>query len=110
MPDKYQYDLLVIGSGPAGQSAAIQASKLRRKVAIIEREVNLGGVCTLTGTIPSKTLREAILQVVTIDSRGTTWHTGSRPSMSKLLNRVIHVMRRRVGDLERQVLSKTMSN
>ena len=93
MPDKYQYDLLVIGSGPAGQSAAIQASKLRRKVAIIEREVNLGGVCTLTGTIPSKTLREAILQVVTIDSRGTTWHTGSRPSMSKLLNRVIHVMR-----------------
>ena len=93
MPENYDYDLLVIGSGPAGQSAAIQASKLHRKVAIVEREIDLGGVCTLTGTIPSKTLREAILQVVKVDSRGTTWHTGSRPQMSELLERVVEVMR-----------------
>jgi NAD(P) transhydrogenase len=92
MAENYDYDLLVIGSGPAGQAAAIQASKLRRKVAIIERESRVGGVCTLTGTIPSKTLREAILQAVSVDSRGTTWHTGSRPKMSELLDRVREVM------------------
>lgn len=92
MPENYDYDLLVIGSGPAGQAAAIQTSKLRRKVAIIERESRLGGVCTLTGTIPSKTLREAILQCVSLDSRGATWHCGSRPRMSDLLKRVTEVM------------------
>ena len=60
MPE-YDYDLLVIGSGPAGQRAAIQASKLDKRVAIIERGEVVGGVCINTGTIPSKTLREAVL-------------------------------------------------
>src|SRR5271167_4953583 len=55
------YDLVVIGSGPAGQKAAIAAAKLGRKVAIIDRKEMVGGVCLHTGTIPSKTLREAIL-------------------------------------------------
>jgi len=55
------YDLVVIGSGPAGQKGAICAAKLRKKVAIIDRGERLGGVSLHTGTIPSKTLREAIL-------------------------------------------------
>jgi NAD(P) transhydrogenase len=57
----FAYDLVVIGSGPAGQKAAIAASKLGRKVAIVDRKEMVGGVCLHTGTIPSKTLREAIL-------------------------------------------------
>ena len=55
-----EYDLLVIGSGPAGQKAAISAAKLGKKVAVIERKMSLGGVSLHKGTIPSKTLREAI--------------------------------------------------
>ena len=56
-----RYDLAVIGSGPAGQRGAIAAAKLGKRVAIIDRQAALGGVCLHTGTIPSKTLREAIL-------------------------------------------------
>lgn len=55
------YDLLVIGTGPAGQKAAVQAAKLGKKVGIIERKAVVGGVCINTGTIPSKSLREAVL-------------------------------------------------
>ena len=55
------YDLVVIGSGPAGQKGAIAAAKLGKRVAIIDRKEMVGGVCLHTGTIPSKTLREAIL-------------------------------------------------
>ena len=54
-------DLLVIGSGPSGQRAAIQAAKLGKRVAVVERRERLGGVSIHTGTIPSKTLREAVL-------------------------------------------------
>src|SRR5260370_7564190 len=56
-----QFDLIVIGSGPAGQRAAIQAAKAGKRVALIERCEVLGGVSTNTGTIPSKTMREAVL-------------------------------------------------
>jgi NAD(P) transhydrogenase len=57
----YDFDLLAIGSGPAGQKAAIQAAKLGRRAAVVERGGVVGGVCVATGTIPSKTLREAVL-------------------------------------------------
>ncbi|HET8759348.1 MAG TPA: Si-specific NAD(P)(+) transhydrogenase [Solirubrobacteraceae bacterium] len=59
-----ELDLLVIGSGPSGQKAAIQASKLGKRVAVAERRERLGGVSIHTGTIPSKTLREAVLEVL----------------------------------------------
>src|SRR5262247_805266 len=59
--DKATYDLVVIGSGPAGQKGAIAAAKLGKKVAVIDRKGMIGGVSLHTGTIPSKTLREAIL-------------------------------------------------
>lgn len=58
---QHDFDLICIGSGPAGQRAAVQAAKLRRRVAIVERNINVGGVCLHTGTIPSKTFREAVL-------------------------------------------------
>jgi NAD(P) transhydrogenase len=56
-----QFDLVVVGSGPAGQKGAIAAAKLGKRVAIVDREEMIGGVCLQTGTIPSKTVREAIL-------------------------------------------------
>ena len=58
-----KYDFIVIGSGPAGQRAAIQAAKLGKRVAIIERKTEVGGVSLHTGTIPSKTLRESVLHL-----------------------------------------------
>src|SRR5215831_363221 len=57
------YDLVVIGSGPAGQKGAICAAKLRKRVAVIDRRMMMGGVCVHTGTIPSKSVREAIFQL-----------------------------------------------
>ena len=57
------FDLLVIGSGPAGQKAAIQAAKSSRRVALIESDRHLGGACVQRGTIPSKTLRESALRI-----------------------------------------------
>src|SRR3979411_468974 len=65
----FDYDLIVIGSGPAGQRAAIQAAKLEKRVAIIERKTVLGGVSVNTGTIPSKTFREAVLGLSGIRER-----------------------------------------
>jgi len=58
-----KYDLIVIGSGPAGQKGAICAAKLRKRVAVIDRTLMMGGVCVHTGTIPSKSIREAIFQL-----------------------------------------------
>ncbi len=63
-------DMVVIGSGPAGQKAAIQAAKLGKQVTLIERNRILGGACTHTGTIPSKALREAVLHLSGIQQRG----------------------------------------
>lgn len=65
-----EYDLIVIGSGPAGQRAAVQASKLGKRVAIVERNFQVGGVSVHTGTIPSKTIREAVLYLTGFKQRG----------------------------------------
>lgn len=59
----YDYDLVIIGSGPSGRAAAIQAGKLKRRVLVIDRKDRLGGVSVHTGTIPSKTLRETVLNL-----------------------------------------------
>lgn len=61
--NQHGYDLIVIGSGPAGQRAAIQAAKLGKRVVVVERKAVVGGVSINTGTIPSKTLREAVLHL-----------------------------------------------
>ena len=65
-----QYDFLVIGSGLAGQKAAIQAAKYGKRTAIIERRAVIGGAAVHTGTIPSKTLREAVLYLTGWNQRG----------------------------------------
>ena len=59
-PRRYDYDMVIIGSGPAGHRAAIQSAKLGKRVAVIEKKTLIGGVSVNTGTIPSKTLREAV--------------------------------------------------
>ncbi|AHD07890.1 Si-specific NAD(P)(+) transhydrogenase [Phaeobacter gallaeciensis] len=59
----YNYDLIIIGSGPSGRTAAIQAGKLHRRVLVIDRKDRLGGVSVHTGTVPSKTLRETVLNL-----------------------------------------------
>ena len=60
------FDLLVIGSGPAGQKAAIQAAKAGRRVALVESDRRMGGACVHRGTIPSKTLRESALRILSL--------------------------------------------
>jgi NAD(P) transhydrogenase len=64
-----QFDLIVIGSGPAGQKGAIAAAKRGKRVAVIDRRMMLGGVCVHTGTIPSKSVREAIFQLTSMAVR-----------------------------------------
>src|SRR3954451_9215231 len=64
------YDMLVIGSGPSGRRAAVQAAKLRKSVLVVERGHRLGGVSVHTGTIPSKTLRETVLNLSGWRERG----------------------------------------
>src|SRR6201995_1842899 len=64
-----KYDLVVIGSGPGGQKAAIAAAKLGKSVAVVEQREMLGGVCVNTGTIPSKTLREAVVFLTGMNQR-----------------------------------------
>ncbi len=64
------YDLIVIGSGPAGEKGAAQAAYFGKRVALIEREPVLGGACVNTGTVPSKTLRESALHLSGFRQRG----------------------------------------
>jgi len=93
---QYDYDLLVIGSGPAGQRAAIQAAKLNKRVAIVERQSTVGGVCINTGTIPSKTLREAVLHLSGYREKalyGASYSVKQNITLQDLLFRAEHVMR-----------------
>jgi NAD(P) transhydrogenase len=69
MEHTYDFDLAVIGSGPGGQKAAIMAAKLGHKVCVIDTKSMVGGVCVNTGTIPSKTLREAVLYLTGMQLR-----------------------------------------
>src|SRR5215207_3160995 len=89
-------DLLVIGSGPSGQKAAIQAAKLGKRVAVAERRDRLGGVSIHTGTIPSKTLRQAVLEYLAqrpLDVRDPTRRDESdRQAVRELLDRTARVV------------------
>src|SRR5215468_6198379 len=107
MPN-YDYDLLVIGSGPAGQRAAIQAAKLDKRVAIVERKTVIGGVCINTGTIPSKTLREAVLHLSGYRERGlygASYTVKQNITMADLLFRTEHVLRHEL-DIARHQLQR----
>jgi NAD(P) transhydrogenase len=102
----HEYDLVVIGSGPAGQKGAICAAKLRKKVAIIDRQQTIGGVCVHTGTIPSKMLREAILYLSGFRQRtfyGRGYVVKDRILMSDLIFRAQSVMTREVEVIKAQL-------
>jgi NAD(P) transhydrogenase len=101
-----EYDLVVIGSGPAGQKGAICATKLRKKVAIIDRKKTIGGVCVHTGTIPSKTLREAVLYLSGLRQRtfyGRGYVLKDRIAMSDLVFRAEAVMVREIDVIKSQL-------
>src|SRR5215471_17410770 len=98
MPQRNEYDLICIGSGPAGQRAAIQAAKLGKKAVVIEKQQCIGGVCIETGTIPSKTFREAVRRLYTqphLDGTALDVYAARmRPAMPQLLDQVGRVMQR----------------
>ena len=103
----YDYDLLVIGSGPGGQKAAIGAAKLGKRVAVAERRDMMGGVCVNTGTIPSKTLREAVLYLTGFSQRdmyGASYRVKSEITIGDLLARTQHVVGREVEIIRHQLL------
>ena len=106
MPE-YDYDMVVIGSGPAGQRAAVQAAKLGKRTAIIERHSDLGGVMVNTGTIPSKTLREAVMYLTGYRERGIYGESYSVKqviTMDDLMIRTDHVMHQEKDTLRHQLL------
>ena len=101
------YDLVVLGSGPGGQKAAIAAAKLGRSVAIVEKGQMLGGVCTNTGTIPSKTLREAVLYLTGMNQRelyGASYRVKSDITVADLLSRTTHVIGKEIEVVRAQLL------
>ena len=104
----YDFDLLVIGSGPAGQKAAIQAAKLHRRVGIAEQQRMVGGVCINSGTIPSKTLREAVLYLTGMTQRsmyGDSYRVKDDVTISDLFWRTQAVIQRE-ADVVRDQLSR----
>ncbi|MEZ5098447.1 MAG: Si-specific NAD(P)(+) transhydrogenase [Thermoleophilia bacterium] len=102
----FDYDLLVIGCGPGGHKAAIQAAKLGRRVGVIERTHMIGGVCTNTGTIPSKTLREAVLYLTGMSQRelyGQSYRVSDQITIEDLFWRTQHVIDREIHVIRDQL-------
>ncbi|MBL8043687.1 MAG: Si-specific NAD(P)(+) transhydrogenase [Nitrospira sp.] len=96
MKPDYDFDLLCIGSGPAGQRAAIQAAKLGKRAAVVEKRPSLGGVCLEIGTIPSKTFREAVWGL-SQSGGGLTRDSGFRVDGEPLRRPPIEALFQRVG-------------
>jgi NAD(P) transhydrogenase len=102
----YDYDLFVIGSGPAGQRAAIQGAKLERRVGLAERKTVVGGVCINTGTIPSKTLREAVIYLSGYRERsiyGASYSVKQKITMQDLLYRTDYVIKHEIDVIRHQL-------
>jgi NAD(P) transhydrogenase len=100
------YDLVVIGSGPAGQKAAIAAAKARKRVAVIDRTSMIGGVCVHTGTIPSKAVREAIFQLTGLAVKavyGDSYRGSDEISVADLSFRVNHIIGRETQVIRAQL-------
>ncbi len=100
------YDLFVIGSGPAGQRAAIQAAKLGKRVGVAERKDVVGGICINTGTIPSKTLREAALHLSGYRERGlygASYSVKENITIEDLLFRAQHVIQNEIDVVRHQL-------
>jgi len=100
------FELLVIGSGPAGQKAAVQAAKLGRRVACVERRHMVGGVCVNTGTIPSKTLREAVVYLTGLSQRemyGASYRVKADITIADLVQRTSRVIEREIDVIRDQL-------
>jgi len=100
------YDLVVLGSGPAGQKAAVAAAKRGKRVAVVERSHSVGGVCIHTGTIPSKAIREAVLHLTGIRERavyGDGYAVKHGITMADLLYRCHHVVKTEVDVIRNQM-------
>ena len=106
-PGSSDLDLIVIGSGPAGQKAAIQAAKLGKRVALVERHAAVGGASVNTGTIPSKTIREAILYLTGLNQRsiyGQDYRLKDQISVEDISLRVRQVVERERNIIRDQLL------
>ena len=100
------YEMLVIGTGPAGQKAAVQSAKLGKKVGIIERAEVVGGVCINSGTIPSKSLREAVLYLSGFHQRavyGAEYRLKQDITMEDLAFRCSHVITEEIHIIQKQM-------
>lgn len=103
---KYDYDLIVLGCGPAGQRAAVQAAKIRKRVAIVDRREVVGGVCVNTGTIPSKSFKEAVLFLSGYRQRsiyGSGYRVKSEIEMSDLTFRCQRIMQAEIEVIKNQL-------
>jgi NAD(P) transhydrogenase len=101
-----KYDLTVIGSGPSGQRAAVAASKMKKRVAVVEARSVVGGVCVNTGTIPSKTMREAVLHLSGYNYKsiyGMNYRVKEKITMADLAFRVQAVIKTEVDVTEAQL-------
>jgi len=99
--------MVVIGSGPGGQKAAIASAKLGKSVAMVERGNMLGGVCVNTGTIPSKTLREAVLYLTGMSQRelyGASYRVKEKITPADLLARTQHVITKEIDVVRNQLM------
>ena len=100
------YDLIVVGSGPSGQRAAVAASKMKKRVCVVEARSVVGGVCVNTGTIPSKTMREAVLHLSGYNYRsvyGVNYKVKEKISIADLAFRVQAVIKTEVDVTEAQL-------
>ena len=107
MASEHEYDLLVIGSGPGGQKAAVAAAKLGKSVAVIEHRQMLGGVCVNTGTIPSKTLREAVVYLTGMNQRelyGASYRVKEKITPADLHERTSHVVKKETDVIRDQLV------
>jgi NAD(P) transhydrogenase len=105
------YDMLVIGSGPAGQKAAIQAAKVGKKVAIVERKKVVGGICLNSGTIPSKSLREAVLFLSGFRQRnlyGASYRVKRDITFEDLAQRCDHVIKAEQEVIQNQLIRNSV--
>lgn len=102
---KTHYDLVVIGSGPSGQKSAIQAAKIGKKVALVERDRYLGGACVHRGTIPSKTLRENALRITHMraNAKLSNFSLTDKLEMSVLIDRLDQVLKAHDTYMEKQI-------
>ncbi len=104
--ERFDYDLIVIGSGPAGQRAAVQAAKIRKKVAIVDAREVVGGVCVNSGTIPSKSFKEAVTFLSGYRQRnmyGASYRVKSSISMSDLTFRCHRIMQTEIDVIRAQL-------